>query len=529
MAQGLPHPAGGSGAAVSETRRPSLAAALTAAVAVLAAIYPLAYVTVALLRMGHPFELEWLEGGSLDQVRRILDGQPVYTRPSAAYVAFPYAPLYYYAAAAVAALTGPGFTALRLVSFLASLVSLGILFALVRRETGRMLPAVVAAGAFAGTYRAAGAWLDVGRVDSLYLALTLAAVWLVRSGRTGWSQAAAGALLCLAFLTKQVAVVALLAFALHHLLWRRCHAAALLGTAAAGIVGATLLMDYRTQGWFTFHVYRPHGVLPHRFLTFWWGDLLPLSVAILGGVLLLAVRRRLGPERWRFYATFAAAMVGTGLLARMIVGAYLNALLPAFAGLAVLLGLALHEAQALLPAPADERRAPLEGALLGAVLLQLVLLAWDPRARIPGGSDRQAGERLLARLRGLGTSVVVPSHPYLAARATGHAHAHAMAIGDLLYFAPGPVGDALERDLRDALCTRRYSAIVTNGTWRYEAELGRYYGAAQPLPELGDAFWPVTGARTRPSALYLPREAAVNTAGEAAACRPEASRPAGSS
>ena len=503
-------------------RRSPLHSLLTAAVAVVAAAYPILYVAVALLRLRYPFELEWLEGGSLVQVQRVLAGQPLYARPGLAYVAFPYPPLYYYAAAALAAITGPGFAALRLVSVLSSLASLAVVFSMVRRETARVLPALVAVGAFAGTYHAAGAWLDVGRVDSLCLALTLLAAHRLRFGRAALSPAAAGALLCLAFFTKQVAVVALLGFGLHHLLWRRRHAAALLGSAAAGIIAGTLLMDRLGGGWFTFHVFRAHGLLPLRLFTFWALDVLPLlPVAVLGTLVLARDPDR---ERLRFYAAFAAVMVGTGLLGRMIVGAWINALLPACAGLAVLLGLALHQAQASLPPP---RRASLDAALLGAVLAQLVWLSWDPRACLPTAADRQAGERLTGHLSRLGPTVLVPGHPYLAARAAGHAHAHAMAVGDLLHFAPGPVGDALERDLREALCERRYSAVVTDGPWRYDAELERAYEAPQPLPELGDAFWTVTGSPTRPRLLYVPR--AITPSAAAAACRPEASAPAGSS
>ena len=481
----------------------SPAAVLTAAIAVVAAAYPLLYIVVALRRMAYPFELEWLEGGSLVQVQRILAGHPLYARPSLSYVAFPYPPLYYYVAAAVAAAVGPGFHALRLVSFLASLLALGAIFDIVRRETGRMLPALVAAGTFAGTYRAAGAWLDVGRVDSLCLALVLLATHRIRFGRTAPSQALAGALLCLAFFTKQVAVVAVAGFALHHLLWGRRHAPALFNTAAAGIVAGTMVMDRLTGGWFTWTVFRPHWLLPHRFITFWGVDVLPLlPVAVVGAIFLLAQGGQ-DREKRRFYGTFAGVMVGTGLFGRMISGAYLNALLPACAGLAVLLGLALHEAQARLPP--GEGRAPRETLLLGVVLLQLVMLAYDPRAQLPTAADRQAGERLTARLARLGPSVVVPSHPYLAARASGYAHAHAMAVADLVHLAPGPVADALERDMRQALCEHRFSAVVTNGTWRYQAELLRDYEPPLPLPELGDAFWPVTGARTRPSAVYRAR------------------------
>jgi hypothetical protein len=503
---------------------------LRAAIVAVACAYPLLYVAVALLRMRYPFELEWLEGGSLAQVERVLAGQAVYTRPTPDYVAFTYTPLYYYVAALASAVTGPGFAALRLVSFLASLASMAVIFSLVRRETGRAFEALVAVGLFAGTYRAAGAWLDVGRVDSLWLALTLLAVHRARFGHTQASQAAAGALLCLAFFTKQVAVVALLGLGLHHVVWRRRDAPALLGTAAAGIVAGTLLLDRFTGGWYTFHVFRPHGLLPHRFLTFWAADLLPLlPVAMVGAVLLARDPDR---ERRRFYAAFAAVMIGSGLFGRMIVGAYVNALLPACAGLAVLFGLYAMAFRASGASPPDPqhvslspRRAWLEPAVLGATLLQLAWLCWDPRACLPTAADRQAGERLVAHLARLGPNVLLPSHPYLAVRAGSPPHAHTMAIGNLLYFAGGPVGEALERDLRAALCRRRYSAVVTNGPWRYDAELERAYDAPRPLPELGDAFWTVAGAATRPSVLYTPRGGALSPAAPGAACRPEASAP----
>lgn len=490
--------------------RPRSIVVLEAVIAAASLAYLLLYVAVALRRMAHPFELEWLEGGSLLQVQRILGGEALYARPSLAYVAFPYPPLYYYVAAAVARLLGPGFLALRLVSFLASVVALAAIFDTVRRETGRALPALLAAGAFAATYRMTGAWLDVGRVDSLFLALTLLAVHRIRFGRTALSQAAAGALLGLAFFAKQLAVVAVAGFALHHLAWRRRHAGALLGAAVAVLVGGTLLLDRWSGGWFTWHAFRPHGLMLHRVVTFFGVDLLPqLPIALLGSIVLLARSGRDADGR-RFLATLAAVLLGTGLLGRMIVGAYVNALLPACAGLALMLGLAFHEARGR------------HAALTAAALLQLAMLAYDPRPFVPTAADRQAGERLTARLAALGGPVLVPGHPYLAARASGHAHAHAMAVGDLLHFAPGAAADAFEREMRRALCERRYSAVVTDGPWRYDAELLRDYGPPLPLPELGDAFFTVSGARTRPSALYLPRASG-------STCRGPAADPAGDS
>ena len=82
------------------------------------------FVGVALARLGHPYELEWIEGGMRDVVRRALAGQPLYGAPTIEYVPFLYPPLYFHAAALVARITGEGFVALRAVSLAATLGSL---------------------------------------------------------------------------------------------------------------------------------------------------------------------------------------------------------------------------------------------------------------------------------------------------------------------------------------------------------------------------------------------------------------------
>ena len=55
--------------------------------------YFLAVAYIVARRFAYPFELEWLEGGSLIQVLRLLDGQPLYAPPSLDYIAFNYPPL----------------------------------------------------------------------------------------------------------------------------------------------------------------------------------------------------------------------------------------------------------------------------------------------------------------------------------------------------------------------------------------------------------------------------------------------------
>lgn len=66
------------------------------------------------LRIGYPYELKWMEGAIVDETARVLSGQLSYHAPDLDHVPFLYMPLYYWAAAAVAAVVGQGYFALRL-------------------------------------------------------------------------------------------------------------------------------------------------------------------------------------------------------------------------------------------------------------------------------------------------------------------------------------------------------------------------------------------------------------------------------
>jgi hypothetical protein len=111
----------------------------------------LTYIIIALLRLQYPYELEWMEGGMVDHVLRVLSGQRLYVRPSLEFVPFIYPPLFAYLSAMVALVTGIGFEALRLVSFVSSLGAFLLIFLIVRRESGNKFAALLSTGLFAAT------------------------------------------------------------------------------------------------------------------------------------------------------------------------------------------------------------------------------------------------------------------------------------------------------------------------------------------------------------------------------------------
>ena len=105
-----------------------------------ASVYLIALLAyTALFRIGFPYELEWLEGWTVDSTRRVLEGKSLFPEPSVEFVPYIYTPLYTYAAAGLAKIVGIGFLAPRLLSVLCAVGCLVLTYVLVRRETSSAL------------------------------------------------------------------------------------------------------------------------------------------------------------------------------------------------------------------------------------------------------------------------------------------------------------------------------------------------------------------------------------------------------
>ncbi|TDJ65865.1 MAG: hypothetical protein E2O39_17415 [Planctomycetota bacterium] len=471
------------------------------ALAAVCVLFALGYLALAFARVRYPFELEWQEGGMLDHVLRVLDGRPLYAEPSLEFIAFPYTPLYFHASALACKVFGVGLSALRIVSILASVACFALLFRFAQRAAGGALAGLFAIGLFAATYRFSGAWLDVGRVDSLFLALTLGGAYALRSTRGVPGAVIAAALLFLAFFTKQSALgVALLLF-VPAVLQSRARGTAYALTFGLLFVGSTLWLEQRTGGWYRWYVFEllaGHAWVPAQVTGFWLelGAGVGLALAIVVWAR-LGLPRRTGSEGPSVLAFTALGLVLVAWVSRAHRGGYDNAFLPACAALAMLFGVAVERARII-----GGRQAVLVGL---AALLQLAWLAFDPRAQVPTAADRAAGERVVRTLADVAGPVFVPGHGYLARLAGKASCAHEMAINDLLASDDPQAAAAFVRSLESALEARRWSAIVLDQPWDDLPFLARYYHPPTPLFGTGDAFMPVTGAASRPALLYRAR------------------------
>lgn len=513
-----------------------------------------AFVGAALLRMGHPFDLEWMEGVAVANVARVLEGRPVFCEPSLEFIPSMYTPLYYHWAAPFARALGVGAPALRAASFVAALGALALIAWMAWREGTGARGALLAAGLFAATWPNGGYFLDLARVDSLFLLLSLASVAMLREARGLPGVAVAGGLLALAAWTKQTALpmavplVALVALGA----WGRAERgrydarAALVFLAAFALPCAAgfLAMNARTAGWFSYFtvdlLFR-QGFSEQGPFLFWIEDLgSGLQIACLAALVALALG---GRDRDRlFFLLVAASFVGGAWTSRMKIGGYRNVSIPAFAILAILLPVGLARVRAALQgaggAPGDasaesgassaptnasapprasgasSSRSPARiGIVLleAACLVQFLSLVRDPRAALPEPGDRAIVAGLVEELRATEGDVLVPYHPELAVLAGKPRFAHSLMLLDIMRIendpGPNPIRDPLVNALREKLSAGAYGAILLDDRdWRFERDARAAYGPAIPLDLPGEALFPRSGWMTRPDRILRPAD-----------------------
>jgi 4-amino-4-deoxy-L-arabinose transferase-like glycosyltransferase len=488
-------------------RAARVAAVLRVALGVVAAAFVVTFLVVALLRLTYPFELEWMEGATVDHVRRVLAGKQLYVSPSLEFTPYIYTPLYYYVSAGVAELTGIGFFPLRLVSLLSSLGCLLLIFSLARRETGSRLAGLLAMGFFAATYSLTDAWWDVGRVDTLALLLLLGALALLRRPFAVWSHLLAGLLAWAAFLTKQQALLVLLPVCLM-VLWQHRFR----GLLFPGVLGGVFFvgnwyLDFIHGGWYSFyttHLPQSHGVAAESISGFWTRDLLsfvPAMLLLSCGYLVVELWRG-DRTRGRFYLAALLGALGASWLSRLHIGGYLNVLMPAHALVALLGAVGFGALSVRWSGP---RASAWRVALYVLCLAQLGRLVYAPAKYVPTAADVAAGRQFIALLASLKGDVYVPGHGFLSSLAGKRTYAHQAALWDVARGDAGGTSKRLCWHVGKALADSRFSAVVLdreNDVWSLQ---GRYR-KKQEVFARDDVFWPVTGHPTRPTAVYVSKK-----------------------
>jgi 4-amino-4-deoxy-L-arabinose transferase-like glycosyltransferase len=474
-----------------------------------ALIYVVVYLILALFRIQYPFELEWMEGGSVDHVRRILRGQKLYVSPSLQFIPYIYTPFYFYCSAAVSKILGIGFIPLRLISFISSLGSFFIIFLIVKQETRNIFSGVLASCLFAATFQISGAWFDIARADSLFLFLLLLAVYIMRFYTSRQSYIIAGVCISLAFLTKQTALfisLPLMVYAIYRS--RRC-SIFFIGIIVVIVGISTILLNYLHEGWYSFYVFelpREHTTLQHILMQFWSKDLLSsLPIVCVMSLFYLFTQLLHAPkEEFLFYFLLAVGMIGGAWISRLHIGGYLNTLFPAYAVLSILFGLATHTVSELINAAFQEKKKLMEISFYLVCIVQFASLGYNPLRQIPTVKDLEAGKNLITAITQIKGEVFVPWHGYLSALAGKNSYAHRMAMIDILRGNDARAKIKLNNEIQQAIREKKFAAIILD-IRRFEFDIEKYYKIKELVFTNKEVFWPVTGLRRRPEFIYVPK------------------------
>ena len=434
----------------------------------LAVLLVATFLIAAKARLHFPYELDWVEDGVLTSVQHMHSGLPLYQAPSVDFTPYIYTPCFYYIALLFGHIIKIGYPLLRLISTVSTLGCFAAVYALVYRESRRHLAAFAAVGCFA-LCNAQVEWFDRGRVDMLALMLSLWALYATRRS----NPILAGVLWTCAFQTKQGILPIALLMLCHD--WKRPRRV-LLGEAAflLSLVASIAIFSRTTNGWYNFYIFGLHSGLPfdvYQAKHFLGDDLL----AIYGIALLVIVAAFLiVPPSWKtastsFYFAGTIAFFFVTAFIRAHRGASANALLPLYAWIAILFGVALARLDLLL----TNHRGIYANAGLVTVLLavctQLLRFQITPSALIPKPAELATQNAFEAQLSLIPGNVFVPGHPEYGLQAGKPFFATVEATGAIL--------DSTQQAARDRLL-QNYEALIQSGSLN-----------AVALDELPEVYW----------------------------------------
>jgi hypothetical protein len=331
--------------------------------------YP--FVTYAYMAITFPYQIDGGEGPILDQVMRLSRFESIYRTPTATgpYTVANYPPFYHLVQLPFAWVAGPAFWYGRVVSWIAAVVTATCIGAVVFTLTRDRLAAITGSLVFASIPYAV-MWAPAGRVDSLALALTWAALFtIVRRPEARWSVVAAAALFVASAFTRQTSMLAgpLAALAFLFGLGHRRQAALLATIAGASGALIALALVIATDGGFYFNIVTANvNPLALEPLTSAARDVLQyMPILLVCGAALFALEKS-PAVRWLLLPYLLGAVVVALTIAK--VGSNVNYLLELSAGLSACAGAIVAAVRARGP---WLRTAVVAGLALQAVLLSL--------------------------------------------------------------------------------------------------------------------------------------------------------------
>lgn len=368
-------------------------------------------------RVTSPYPLEWMEGGSLEHVLRLLRGEPLYAPPTAEFIAYLYPPLGYVPMALGVLLLGPSLPAARASSLVLFVLTTWAVARAANAHAADRRAGLLAAGLWAAGYGYGGGFSDLARIDPTLLCLL---AWGVE--RLSAARVASGLLLlALSVFGKQHGLLFLGAGCGWALVRHGRSARSAVAASIATVVLLGLALQARSDGWFltyTWTLPRSHG-LSFKLLLGYFAVHVALFLPLLGTLACVELwreRRALSAPSCVLLSALAASALG-----RAHPGGDDNVLLPGY------LLLCVTASRPLCRGLATGSR--LRRSLFAAGLVVQAALLWQPPSHHwPGPATERGFQALSHALRDCGGDA---GSALDFTGITGTTLAHTMALSDL--------------------------------------------------------------------------------------------------
>jgi hypothetical protein len=288
----------------------------------------------------------------------------------------------------------------------------------------------------------------------------------------------------------------------------------------SGALGLAIFgyLDWVSRGWFSFYTFdivTSHGRAIDYFI--FWKKLLPvllpaLILSIYYGFIVIK-KSRINPfslpTRMWVNLGLGAALIITSWSIYLKTWTYDNAMMMACLGIALLSGLALVEIyRDHIPTEANPPN--LTAWRAGAtvlLLLQFLLLVYNPAKQLPTQADRANAQAFIERLKGLSGEALVFNHGFMSYQAGKTSYLHSAPYSDMVsgfdWHATSEtqqrkalVKDTLDRAFQDQI----FEWVILD---QPERNWTPYYVYVEDLATEPGVFYPVTGVKTRPESLLI--------------------------
>jgi hypothetical protein len=469
--------------------------------------------TLSIMRLMYPYEIEWMEGAMLDHVVRILAGKPIYSAPTIDFIPWLYPPLYYYAVALVAKIVGIGFFAGRIVSFISTLITAGLMGWMVHRITQNRVFAFLTIALYFATYHATGYYFDIVRNDAFFTAIIVVLACLPMRLQGGIDAIFAALLFVVAFLTRQQAVFFLPPLVVWF--WLRNKKSGIIFTSSAIVL--TLIAHFAiysaTHGWSTFYMFtipsakRADFSIIRMFDAFPNFALGPFAISSVALIVLPLLKKEGAGGRSTFFKSdtgliilMALAALAAGAMSLGNEGGDRNVMMPFAAFVLPLLSIALNEIRSTKPAFARY--------VYLAFLFQFVALYFNPLSAkmvIASARQRAGGDEFMRKLRAMPGEVYIPYHGYITRQAGKPSHAQLLATIDVLR-VHDTTSARLQADLDSAFAHHRFSAVIMEESDAFRLDSVAHYTLAGRMIDEPNVYLTRVGdMATRPEFVFVPK------------------------